>query len=200
MEEPLAELAGYSRGGSQVPDTDLVRLTAAARTAGHRWDAIAAACDNGPGQDIPGVIRQQYWISPAVGPGPLFSATQRAARNLAGHKAGCYRPLTWPCPGCGHQVTDLAPGGRPVHAELGHAAGCTRLARDQGADDALRREWLPRLILYSDDPIGSLKRTGWPGRSPMTARAAAGMATSATTWPPSTATGLTRSAMTAMPT
>jgi hypothetical protein len=109
MEEPLAELAGYSRGGSQVLDTDLVRLTAAARTAGHRWDAIAAACDNGPGQDIPGVIRQQYWISPAVGPGPLFSATQRAARNLAGHEPGCYRPLTWPCPGCGHQVTDLAP-------------------------------------------------------------------------------------------
>jgi hypothetical protein len=33
MEEPLA---GYSRGGSQVPDPDLVRLTAAARTAGHR--------------------------------------------------------------------------------------------------------------------------------------------------------------------
>ena len=158
MEEPLAELAGYSRAGSQVPDTDLVQLTAAARTAGHRWDAIAAACDNGTGQDIPGVIRQQYWISPAVGPGPLFSATQRAARNLAGHEASCYRPLTWPCPGCGNQVTDLAPGGRPARAELGHAAGCTRLARDQGADDALRREWLPRLILYSDDPIGSLQR------------------------------------------
>jgi hypothetical protein len=158
MEEPLAELAGYSRAGSQVPDTDLVRLTAAARTAGHRWDAIAAACDNGPGQDIPGVIRQQYWISPAVGPGPLFSATPRAARNLAGREASCYRPLTWPCPGCGNQVTDLAPGGRPARAELGHAAGCTRLARDQGADDALRREWLPRLILYSDDPIGSLQR------------------------------------------
>ena len=79
MEDPLAELAGYSRGGSQVPDTDLVRLTAAARTAGHRWEAIAAACDNGPGQDIPGVIRQHYWISPAIGPGPLFSASQRAA-------------------------------------------------------------------------------------------------------------------------
>jgi hypothetical protein len=199
MEEPLAELAGYSRGGSQVPDTDLVRLTAAARTAGHRWDAIAAACDNGPGQDIPGVIRQQYWISPAVGPGPLFSATQRAARNLAGHEAGCYRPLTWPCPGCGHQVTDLAPGGRSARAELGHAAGCTRLARDQGADDALRREWLPRLILYSDDPVGSLQRHWLAGPIPMTARAAAGTATSTTTWPPSTATGLTRSA-TAMPT
>jgi hypothetical protein len=32
--------------------------------------------------DIPAVVRQQYWISPAVGPGPLFSATKRAARKL----------------------------------------------------------------------------------------------------------------------
>jgi hypothetical protein len=61
MDEPLAELAAYSCSWHEVPDADLVRLTAAARAAGHRWDAIAA---------------------------------------------------------------DLAPGGRPVHAELGHAAAC----------------------------------------------------------------------------
>jgi hypothetical protein len=115
MEEPLAELAGYSRGGSQVPDTDLVRLTAAARTAEHRWDAIAAACDTGPGQDIPGVIRQQYWISPAAGPGPLFSATQRSARNLAGHEAGCCRPLSWPAPAAGTRSPTSPPAdGRPA--------------------------------------------------------------------------------------
>jgi hypothetical protein len=60
MTEPLAELASYSRPWYQVPDADLVQLTAAARMAGHRWDAIAAACDAGPGQDIPAVIRQQY--------------------------------------------------------------------------------------------------------------------------------------------
>ena len=113
MDEPLAELAAYSCSWYEVPDADLVRLTAAARAAGHRWDAIAACCDNGPGLGIPAVIRQQYWISPAVGPGPLFSATQRAARKLTGRDAGCYPPLTWPCPGCGQQVTDLAPGGRP---------------------------------------------------------------------------------------
>jgi hypothetical protein len=76
------------------------------------------------------VIRQQYWISPGTGPGPLFSATQRAARNLTGRDVGCYLPLTWPCPGCGQQVTDLARGGRPVHAELGHTTGCTRQSRD----------------------------------------------------------------------
>jgi hypothetical protein len=110
------------------------------------------------------VIRQQYWISPAVGPGPLFSATQRAARNLIGRDAGYFPPLTWPCPGCGQQVTDLAPGGRPVHCELGHAAGCARLARDQAADDALRRDWLPRLILHSDDPVGPVQRHWLAGR------------------------------------
>jgi hypothetical protein len=68
--------------------------------------------------DIPAVIRQQYWINPAVGPGPLFSATQRAARKLTGRDAGYFPPLTWPCSGCGQQVTDLAPGGRPYAARL----------------------------------------------------------------------------------
>jgi hypothetical protein len=155
MEEPLAELAGYSRGGSQVPDTDLVRLTARrpdrrAPMGGHRRRLRQRARPGHPRRDPPAVLDQPRHRT--------GTAVQRAARNLAGHEAGCYRPLTWPCPGCGQQVTDLAPGGRPAHAELGHAAGCTRLARDQGADDALRREWLPRLILYSGDPIGSLQR------------------------------------------
>jgi hypothetical protein len=53
-----------------VPDADLVRTSAAARAAGHRWDAIAAARDNGPGKDIPAVIRQQNWISLGTGPEP----------------------------------------------------------------------------------------------------------------------------------
>ncbi len=98
MQEPLAELAAYSCPFPwyQVPDTDLVRLTAAARATGHRWDAIAFACDNGPGRDIPAVIRQQYWISPGTGPGPLFSAAQHAARTLDGRDAGSFPPLTWP--------------------------------------------------------------------------------------------------------
>jgi hypothetical protein len=143
MEELLAELADYSRPWYEVPDAELVRLTAAARAAGHRWDAIAAAGDTRPCPDIPAVIRQQYWLNPAVGPGPLFSATQRAARNLPGRDTGCYAALAWPCRGCGQQVTDLAPFGRPVHAELGHAPGCARLARDQAADDALRRPGCP---------------------------------------------------------
>jgi hypothetical protein len=160
MQEPLGELAAYSTPFAwyKVPGADLVRMTAAARVAGHRWDAIADACDNGPGKDIPTVIRQQYWINPGIGPGPLFSATQRAARTLDGRDSGSFPPLTWPCPGCGQQVTDFVPSGRPIHAELGHAAGCARLAADQAADDALRREWLPRLILHSEDPVGAVQR------------------------------------------
>lgn len=44
MEEPLAELTGYFRRRSEVPDAELVRLAAAARSGGSRWDAIAADC------------------------------------------------------------------------------------------------------------------------------------------------------------
>jgi hypothetical protein len=167
MGEPLAELAELAADSGpwyQVPDADLVRLGAGARAAGHRWDAIAGACDTGPGKDIPGVIRQQYWIRPDFGPGPLFSATQRAVRNLAGRETACSAALTWPCSGCGQQVTDRAASGRPVYAELGHGAACPRLARDQAADDALRRDWLPRLILYSEDPAGPVQRHWLAGR------------------------------------
>jgi len=167
VEESLAELAELAAGSGpwyQVPDADLVRLTAAARAAGHRWDAIADACDRGPGTDIPGVIRQQYWLRPDFGPGPLFGATQRAVRNAGGGKTGSQAAPAWPCPGCGQQVTDLAASGRPVHAELGHAAGCLRLARDQAADDALRRAWLPRLVLHSEDPAGPVQRHWLAGR------------------------------------
>jgi hypothetical protein len=167
MEQPLAELAELAVDSGpwyEVPDADLVRLTAAARAAGHRWDAIADACGRWPGDDIPGVIRKQYWIRPDFGPGPLFDATQRAVCKLGGREAASPAVLTWPCPGCGQQVTDLAPRGRPVYAELGHVAGCPRLARDQAADDALRRTWLPRLILHSEDPVGPVQRHWLAGR------------------------------------
>jgi hypothetical protein len=102
MQEPPTELAAYSGPWRQGPDADLLRLTAAAQAAGHGQNDITDACDNGPGKDIPGVIRQQYWIKPDFWPGPRFSATQRAVRKL-GH-----RPR---------------PGRRPVYAERGHAAG-----------------------------------------------------------------------------
>jgi len=88
--------------------------------------------------------------APALGPHPA----DQHPLDQAHHPP----PLTWPCPGCGQQVTDLAPGGRPLHAELGHAAGCARLARDQAADDALRRDWLARLVLHADHPAGPVRR------------------------------------------
>lgn len=44
MDEPLAELAGYFRRKARLPDEELIRLTAAARAGGSRWDVMAAAC------------------------------------------------------------------------------------------------------------------------------------------------------------
>jgi len=45
MDGALAELAAYFRRWCEPPDAELVRLAAAARAAGSRRDAIAAACD-----------------------------------------------------------------------------------------------------------------------------------------------------------
>jgi len=50
MEEPLTELAGYFRQQIPPPDADLLKVVSTARTAGHRWAALAAACE--PGADI----------------------------------------------------------------------------------------------------------------------------------------------------
>lgn len=38
MDKSLAELATYFGSKSRIPDQDLVRLTAAARAAGSRWE------------------------------------------------------------------------------------------------------------------------------------------------------------------
>jgi hypothetical protein len=56
VEEPLAELAGYFRRRSRVPDAELVRLTAAARAAGSRWGAMAMTCGIMTYHDMAGVI------------------------------------------------------------------------------------------------------------------------------------------------
>lgn len=56
MEEPFAELAGYFRRRSKVPDAKLVWLTAAARASGRRLDAIAAGCGVRDYRDITGVV------------------------------------------------------------------------------------------------------------------------------------------------
>jgi len=66
--------------------------------------------------------------------------------------------LRWDCTGCGQQVTDRAPAGRPVHAGHGHPPGCARLAADQAAEEEERRTRLARLIVHPEDPAGSAQR------------------------------------------
>ncbi len=67
--------------------------------------------------------------------------------------------MSWPCPGCGQQVTDRSHADRPVHVEHGHGPGCARLAGDQAADDQARRDRLPGLVAGSQvDPAGPAQR------------------------------------------
>jgi hypothetical protein len=200
VDEALAELADYFRRWCEPPDAELVRLAAAARAAGCRWEVIAAACDARDHPDPAAVVYRPFGLIPGQGAGPLFRVTQHAVQKLIGGEGGYYLPLTWPCPGCGRQVTDRAAYGRPVHVEHGHAPGCARLARDQAADDARRRDRLPGQILHSEDRPARCNGTGWPSGSSMTARGAADTATSITTLPPLTGTGPLRSVTTATPT
>src|ERR1039457_935490 len=150
MDEALAELAAYFRRWCEPPAEELVRLAAAARASGSRWDAIADACD-ARGQDVSGVVYRPFGLIPGQGAGPLFHAIQRAVHDLSGLEGGFYSPLTWPCPGCGRQVTDRAAYGRPGYVEHGHAAGCARRARDQAAYDTARRDRLLRLIVHRSE-------------------------------------------------
>jgi predicted RNA-binding Zn-ribbon protein involved in translation (DUF1610 family) len=154
MQDRLAALAGYFRIKSRLPDQDLVRLTGAARAAGSRWDAIAAACGVRTYEDLAGVV---YQITGESGADLLFSATQYAAEQLTGSQRR-YPLLTWTCPECGRLVTDRAASGRPIHVKHGHAPGCARLARDQADDNERRRQQIPRLILNSEPPVGPVQR------------------------------------------
>jgi hypothetical protein len=137
--EPLAELAAYFRANAKLPDEDLVRLTLAARAAGSRWDDIVAGCGITTYKDLGDVI---YRITGESGAELLFSATQNAVGQLTDSERR-YLPLTWACGGCGQRVTDRAPAGRAVHVEHGHGPGCSRLARDQAAEDTRRRAQVP---------------------------------------------------------
>jgi hypothetical protein len=53
---PVTELAAFFTSKTTVTDPDLVRLTSAARAAGHRWAAIATACGIATRHDTDGVI------------------------------------------------------------------------------------------------------------------------------------------------
>jgi hypothetical protein len=125
----------------------------------HRRRLRRRARPGHPGRDPPAVLDQ-----PRRRPGPAVQRHPARGPHPVRPRRGLLSPADLACPGCGQQITDLAPTGRPVHAELGHAAGCAWLARDQAADDALRRDWLPRLILHSYEPIGPLQRHWLAGR------------------------------------
>jgi len=56
MEDPAAELAAYFQTRTPVPDEELIRLTNAARAAGHSWVGIAAACQVRRCRDTEGVV------------------------------------------------------------------------------------------------------------------------------------------------
>jgi hypothetical protein len=154
VDEPLAELAAYFRARTRLPDEELARLALAARAAGSRWDAIAAICGVTTWKDLAGVVNP---ITGDTGAELLFSVTQQAVRHITGGERR-YPPLTWTCAGCGQQVTERAPAGRPVHVEHGHAPDCARLASDQAAEDQRRRELIPGLILHSEPAVGPLQR------------------------------------------
>ena len=101
------------------------------------------------------MVYRPFGLIPGRGAGPLFRVTQHAIHKLTGSDSGYYVPLTWPCPGCGQQVTDRAAYCRPTHVEHGHKAGC---ARDQAANDARRRDRLPGQIVHSEDSVGAMQR------------------------------------------
>ena len=100
MQDPLAELAGYFCRGTEVPDRELIRLAAAARAGGSRWDGIAAACGVRDYRDITGVLTLPCWNGSDTG------ADSRLGLLVVDGYA------------------DLDPGGRPglgahAHAEFG---------------------------------------------------------------------------------
>lgn len=168
-----AELAGYFARKSMVPDEKLIELTSAARTAGSTWPAIAAACGVQAYVDLAGVTGQPSGVFPSTGAGLLFRATQYALQKVTGGRR--YPPLTWNCLDCGQRVTDRTATGRPAHTEHGHGDHCARLARDQAADAARRREQLPLLAThtgiaaglahyrFSEPIIDDCPRCGWHG-------------------------------------
>ena len=56
MDGPVAELAACFRAGARLPGEELARLALAARAAGSRREAIAAACGAAAYHDLAGVI------------------------------------------------------------------------------------------------------------------------------------------------
>ena len=123
---------------------------------------MAEACGIRTYEDTAGIVAQPSGLIPDAGADLLYRAAQYAKQKITGSRR--YLPLTWPCRGCGQRVTDRVATGRPIHTELGHAPGCTRLAHDQEAGAAARRARLPRLVEHSEPARGPLQRHLLTGR------------------------------------
>ena len=151
MNGPLGILAAYFRNQEPLSAVDMVRAAAEVRAGGLGWREIAEAC--APSR-LTGDPADETRPAAAV---HLFRDVQHAVSAAAGDGQRI-APLAWPCPDCARQVVDVAPFGRPIHVELGHRTGCTRLAAGQQADDAERRARIPSLVVGSEPPRGPLRR------------------------------------------
>ena len=82
MDDPAAELAAYFQARTPVPDQELIQFTGAARTAGHSWASIAAACQVQRRQDFEGIVSAPGGRTPHSGAGLLYQATQGAVERV----------------------------------------------------------------------------------------------------------------------
>lgn len=135
-----------------MPPEQVIQFASAVRAAGLRWADIASACGaTGAPSDLQAA---QAWPTAVT---RIFRDVQSAAASTEGSEQKL-AALTWPCTECRQEITDTAPLGRPMHAELGHGPRCPRLARDQAADDEERRIRLPAMVTESLPSHGSLRR------------------------------------------
>jgi hypothetical protein len=131
VDESLAELAAYFGARAQVPDQELILLTAAARAAGSRWDAIAAACGVRGYQDIAGVVRTVCWEGSETGAALLFGSTQYSLHELT-RSTSYFPPLRWDCPwlrAAGHRPRTGRPAPSTSNSATRPAAPGLRLIR-----------------------------------------------------------------------
>lgn len=158
MTDSLGELSRHLTEQVHLPAQQVVQLASALRAAGLRWDDIASAC--GVAKVASDLEAVQAWCAAVT---RTFRDIQRAVASAEGSEQ-MLASLSWPCVECHQEITDTAPLGRPIHANLGHEPGCARLARDQAADDEERRTWLPAMVTESAPCQGSLRRHRLAGR------------------------------------
>lgn len=158
MADPLGELSGHLTKQIKLPAQQVVQLASALRADGLRWADIASACGVANSASDPGTA--EAWAQAMA---RIFREVQNAVASAEGGEQADSH-LRWPCMKCHQDVTDTAPFGRPMHTSLGHDRGCSRLARDQAADDEDRRSRIPAFVTESERRHGTLRRHRLAGR------------------------------------